>query len=268
MRLAGKICIITGSGHGQGRAAALLFAKEGAKLVLNGRHEEPLKEVAEEIRLQGGTASYFAADTSVEEQVQALVKFCADTYGRLDIMYNNGGSCRFGPIHLTSTEDFDYTMKNELYNVFFGCKYAVLQMLQQNPPGGTIINTASVMGQRAYPGSLAHAASKAGVIAITRSMARDYGRYGIRCNAISPGFIGTEYGTAPLVQNEQFVNFVKMSQVIDDIGKPEDVVHAALFLASDEARFLHGEVIEVDGGTFSSVVGGAVMGEVSQAGAE
>lgn len=255
MRLSGKTCIITGASQGQGKAAALLFAKEGAKLVLSGRRAETLEKVREEIILQGGTAVCFAADSSVEEQVRELVRFCADTYGRLDIMYNNGGSCTFGPIHTVSTEDFEYCMKNELYNVFFGCKYAVLQMLEQNPQGGTIINTASVMGQRAFSGSLSHATAKAGVLAITRSVARDYGRQGIRCNALSPGFIVTE-GTEENTKNEKLVDFYKKTQVIDQLGMPEDAASAALWLASDEARFVHGATIVVDGGTEATVLGG------------
>jgi len=249
MKLPGKVCIITGSAMGQGKAAARLFAREGARIVVTDIIEELGVALVEEIRSAGGKAVWYRANAAEEEEVASLVAFAVETFGRLDVMYNNAGACRFGPVADSSTEDWEFTLRHELTNVFYGCKYALRQMLAQEPASGVILNTASGMGVVAYPKSAAHMVTKAGVIALTKSVARDYGRRGVRCNSISPGFIATEGQTRELAADENFLAFVRQRQVQDDIGRPDDVAHCALYLVSDEASFVNGANFILDGGS-------------------
>ena len=249
MRLKNRVCVITGSAMGQGKAAALLFAREGARVVVTDLNEPGGRAVAEGIRSSGGDARWHHANLCQEPEVAGLIAFAVQEYGRLDVMYNNAAFARFGCVTETSTEDWNYTIEHELTNVFFGCKHALLQMLKQGR--GVIINTASAMGMVGFPESAAHMACKAAVISLTRSIALDYGRKGIRCNSISPGFIATE-GTRRHAEDPVYMETIKSKQVQDDVGQPEDIVHIALYLASDEARFVNGSNFVVDGGTTAS----------------
>lgn len=244
-RLSEKVAVITGGAAGQGRAAALLFAREGATVVVADLDEEGGHAVTDDIDAAGGSASYVKADVTDEGQVAALVETTVDTHGRLDVMYNNAGLVRMAPIADLSTEDWDFTMSFELTQVYFGCKYALRQMQRQG--SGSIINTASTSGLVGIPGHGPHAASKAGVIGLTRSIAVDYGPHGIRCNAIAPGFVPFTAQTVEL-STPEFIDMMLALQPLKRPGTPDDVATAALFLASDESSWITGHVLTVDGG--------------------
>lgn len=244
-RLSEKVAVITGGAAGQGRAAALLFAQEGATVVVADLDEEGGHAATNDIKAAGGSASYVKADVTDEGQVAALVETTVDTHGRLDVMYNNAGLVRMAPIADLSTEDWDFTVSFELTQVYYGCKYALRQMQRQGT--GSIINTASTSGLVGIPGHGPHAASKAGVIGLTRSIAVDYGPHGIRCNAIAPGFVPFTKQTVEL-SNPEFIHMMLSLQPLKRPGTPDDVAAAALFLASDESSWITGHVLAVDGG--------------------
>lgn len=245
LRLPGKVAVITGGAAGQGRAAALLFAREGATVVVADVDEEGGHAVADDIKAAGGSASFARTDVTDEDQVAALVETTVDAHGRLDVMYNNAGLVRMAPIADLSTEDWEFTISSELTQVYYGCKYALRQMRRQET--GSVINTASTSGLVGIPGHGPHAASKAGVIGLTRSIAVDYGPHGIRCNAIAPGFVPFTKQTVDL-SNPQFIDMMLALQPLKRSGTPEDVAAAALFLASDESSWITGHVLTVDGG--------------------
>lgn len=246
MRLKGKVAIITGSTEGIGKASAILFAQEGAKVVVNGRNIEKGNKVVERIKAEGGEASFYRADVMVEDEVRDLVQFAVDTYGKLDIMFNNASIARFGPIGELSTEDWNWAILSELTSVYYSSKYAIRYFLKIGE--GVIVNMASNSGLVGVPNHGVHCATKIGVIGLTRSIAVDYGRKGIRCNAIAPGPVLTEGQTNIWNEQKEVFEFFKLKQVTDRIGRPEDIAPAALFLASDESRHLHGSVLIIDAG--------------------
>ncbi len=244
-RLQEKIVVITGAASGQGKAAALLFAREGATVIVADFNVDGGKAVVDEITAAGGSAAFVRVDVTKEDEVEGLVKFAVDNYGRLDVMYNNAGLVRMSPIADLSTEDWNFTIQFELTQVYYGCKYALRQMQKQG--AGSIINTASTSGLVGIPGHGPHAATKAGVIGLSRSIAVDYGPQGIRCNAIAPGFVPFTGQTAEL-SNQQFIDVMLSLQPLKRAGTPEDIASAALFLASDESSWITGHVLTVDGG--------------------
>ena len=244
-RLAGKVAIITGAASGQGRSASLLFAKEGASVIMADFDDKAGEKVAKEIQEQNGIARFVHCDVTHESEVEGLVKTAIDNFGRLDIMYNNAGLVKMAPIADLTTEDFDFTVRFELQQVYFGCKYALRQMREQGY--GVILNTSSTSGLVGIPGHGPHAATKAGVIGMTRSIAVDYGPLGIRCNAVAPGFVPFTGQTADL-SNDEFINFMLSIQPLKRPGTHEDIAQCALFLCSDESSWLTGQVIAVDGG--------------------
>lgn len=244
-RLKDKVAIITGAASGQGKAAALLFAQEGATVIVADFNNEQGQKVVEDIVVQDGKADFYHVDVTDESLVKSLVDFTVGTCGKLDIMYNNAGLVKMRPISELSTEEWGFTIKFELDQVYYGCKYALRQMEIQGY--GVILNTASTSGLIGIPGHGPHAATKAGVIGLTRSIAVDYGPRGIRCNAIAPGFIPYTQQTEDL-SNDDFINMMLQMQAIKRRGTVEDVAQCALFLCSDESSWITGQVIAVDGG--------------------
>jgi NAD(P)-dependent dehydrogenase (short-subunit alcohol dehydrogenase family) len=239
-RLGGKVTIITGAARGQGRVAAETFAREGARLILSDMDRPGLEEAAHPAREAGAEVAIHSGDLTREEANRELVDLAVQCYGRLDVMYNNAGRIRFASIHEHTLEDWEFNLANELTLVFLGCKHALRAMMAAR--SGSIINVASRSGLFGVPGHGAHAATKAGVIGLTRQIAVEYGPKGIRCNAIAPSYI--DYGEE---RSRMRVNTLD-SYPLGRFAQPQDPVNAALFLASDEASFITGQVILVDGG--------------------
>lgn len=244
-RLKGKIALITGGGSGIGRAACLLFAGEGAKVVIADYVAEGGNETVRQIKAAGGEAVFVQADVSKSVDVQNMIATTVKTYGRVDVLFNNAGI--EGPsakIANYREEDWERVIAIDLTAVYLGMKYAIPEMLKQG--GGVIISTASVAGLVGFPGSGAYAAAKAGVINMTRMVALEYADKNIRVNCICPGIIET-----PMVDrvlgNRPREGVVK-AEPIGRLGRPEDIANAALFLASNESSFATGAPFIIDGG--------------------
>lgn len=240
-RLAGKVTIITGAANGQGRTAAELFAREGARLVLSDLDQPRLEEAARVASAAGAEVTTHVGDLTREDVNRALVDLAVNRYGKLDVMYNNAGRGRFAPIHEATLADWNFTLENELTIVFLGCKYALGSMLKSG--SGSIINVASVSGLYGVAGHGVHAATKAGVIGLTRQIAVEYGPKGIRCNALAPSRIDFGEGTRSQVHATGLAEYP-----LGRYATPQDPVRAALFLASDDSSFMTGQTLIVDGG--------------------
>ena len=253
MKLSGKVAIVTGAGSGQGRAVATLFAKEGAKVAVADINDEGGLKTADIIASAGGEAIYVSCDVSDLEQVKVLIKKTVDTYGRLDILYNNAARNRPAtPVPETVAEmpedHWRETIDVNLTAMYYTSKYAIPEILTSG--GGCIINVASTLGLSSSENQSAYSASKHGVMGLTKSMALDYGPKGIRVNAICPGPIDT-----PRLSKHQGVyasdDFrVRLGEHVplQRIGQPEEVATVALFLASDDSSYVTGAYIPVDGG--------------------
>ncbi|HEX2172354.1 MAG TPA: SDR family NAD(P)-dependent oxidoreductase [Dehalococcoidia bacterium] len=247
MRLQEKVAVITGSGGGQGRAAARLFAAEGAQVVVTDVNESGIRETIAEIQGTGGTALAVPADVSDEESVRDLMQEAIRQFGRIDILYNNAG---IAPFDDQRFETMDVAVWDRIHNVnlrglFFCCKHAIPSMIDQN--AGSIINTASIAGLIGIGGQLAYSAAKAGVIGLTKATATTYGRHNIRCNAICPGAVETPM-TAHLLEQERIRQAQVRLHAIRRLGTPEDIANLALYLAGDESSWMTGAVIPIDGG--------------------
>lgn len=252
MRLAGKVAIVTGGAMGIGEASATLFAREGAKVVIADRSERG-NEVVAAIRQAGGEAIFVPTDVTQEADVQRVVQQAVATYGRLDVMFNNAGIGDAASVVDTTVELFQRITSVNLLGVLLGCRFAIPEMIKGG--GGSIINTASVQGLLGFPGFAAYAASKAGVIGLTRQVAAEYARQQIRCNAICPGTIRTPMLDYVLERAEDPEGLLKSWAAIHPIGRfglPGDIANAALFLASDESSFMTGQILVMDGGMTAS----------------
>ena len=244
-RLADKVCVVTGAASGQGRVAAEIFAREGALLALSDVDGVGLDEVAALVRQAGADPILYHGDLTREEANEEMIRLAVDRHGRVDVLYNAAGLVRFSPVHDTSLEDWRFTIDHELTITFLGCKHAVRAMLDRGN-GGSIINISSVAGLYPSPRHAAHAATKAGIVGLTRQIAVEYGPKGIRCNAIAPSFL--EYGPG----QRRIASQTPVSPPTGPLGRharPEDTAYCALYLASDESSFVTGQVLIVDGGT-------------------
>jgi NAD(P)-dependent dehydrogenase (short-subunit alcohol dehydrogenase family) len=266
-RLDGKVAIVTGAGSagpgwGNGKATATLFAREGARVFLVDNRAAAVEETRAIIAGEGGVATAHVADVADAAQVAALVERCIATYGRVDVLDNNVGIVESCPTVDVSEESWDRVLRVNLKSMFLMCRAVVPQMLRQfaaegraDASGGAIVNIGSVAGVR-WTGIpyISYAASKAGVGGITRTIALEYARQGIRCNAILPGLMNTPMIREPLKAVYGGGDVDKMVAVRDAqcpmgrMGDAWDVAHAALFLASDEARYITGIELPVDGG--------------------
>ena len=249
MRLNKKIAIITGIGSGMGQAAAKLFAAEGACVVGCDIDQAKCDATVQAILASGGEAvALSACDPSEPAQAQQLIDLAIQTYGRIDVLYNNAAGVHFAPIEELTHAMWTATMKGELDIVFNACKAAWPHLKAH---GGSIINCGSVSGKIAYEvlPALAHAAGKGGVISMTRQLAMEGGPHGIRANSISPGLVRTG-ATAPLIDNAEWFAPMKRKLMLNGkVGEPIDVAFCALYLASDEARWVTGADFAIDGGT-------------------
>lgn len=250
-RLAGKIALITGTGGGQGRAAALRFAAEGAMVVGCDIGAEGQAETIEMVRSAGGTMTGTTGrvDLSTSSGANTWIQSAVADHGRIDILYNNASAARFAPIDRMTDEDWHFTLRNELDIVFFATRAAWPHLAR---PGGVIINVGSTAGWAGSPGAgtLAHNATKGAVIAMTRQLALEGAPHGIRAVSLSPGFVRTP-GTAAFLENPAIRAALTARIPLGRPGEPEEIVAAAVFIASGEASFLTGTDIVVDGGSLA-----------------
>lgn len=243
-RLDGKVCVITGAASGQGRVAAELFAREGARLVLADMDREGLDEIDGIVRGVGSEPLLHCGDLTQESTNAALMDAAVARHGRVDCVYNAAGLVRFGSIHETSLDDWRFTLDHELTITFLACKHAVRVMLDRG--GGSIINVSSVSGLYGTPRHASHAATKAGITGLTKQLAVEYGAHGIRCNAIAPGFLVYAPGQRRVASQTRGLTPDHIP--LGRFARPEDTAYCALFLASDESSYITGQVIVVDGG--------------------
>jgi NAD(P)-dependent dehydrogenase (short-subunit alcohol dehydrogenase family) len=262
-QLSGKVAIITGAASGMGKAAALLFAREGAHVVLADLNLAGGEEAARLASEAGARCVFQRADVSSEADVAALTGRAVSEFGRLDVTFNNAGVVgAVGSLEAVSLEDWERTQSVCLRGAFLGIKHSVAAMRAAG--GGSIISTASIAAFHAFPHLHAYGAAKAGVINLTRSAAIELARDRIRVNCISPGNILTPmvYGAIPGGRNEIDSHFAE-SQPIPRAGQPEDIAQAALFLASDGSSFVTGLNVVVDGGLTLGAIGGGVTGVIA-----
>ncbi len=251
MRLADKVAIITGAAEGIGRSCALTFAREGAAIVVADRNVAAGEATAEAIVAAGAAAIFVQTDVADASAVAALVQRTVDHFGHLDVLVSNAGiggrSLGDGPVHQCTPEAWDQIMAVNLRGTFLVCKYALPAMFER---GGSIVTIASVLGMVGTQGLFdthAYATSKAGIIGLTRNIAAHYARQNVRANVIAPGLIDTRMA-ARTKADPAIAAQVAFWQPLGVVGQPRDVADAAVYLASDEARFVTGIVLPVDGG--------------------
>ncbi len=245
-RLLNKVAIITGASAGIGRATAILFAQEGAKVIVGARRHMELGSLVEEIRRQGGEAIALAGDVGELDYMQALVDLAVNTYGQLNIAFNNAGTLGVaGPTPDIELAEWELTLKTNLTSAFLAAKCQLPAMKQR---GGSIIFTSSFVGNTlGMPQLASYAASKAGLVGLTKALAVEYGGHGIRVNALLPGGVDTPMAKQ-FGDNEEVRAFVRGMHALKRIAAPEEIAQAALYLASDAASFTTGTAMLVDGG--------------------
>ena len=254
MRLEKRVAIVTGAGSGIGRASALLFAKEGAKVIVADFVRDSGQQTVSLIKNEGGESIFVESDVSHAVDAQRLVNTAIETYGKLDILFNNAGINLEKTVTETSEDDWSRVINVNLKGVFLCSKYAIPEMIRNG--GGVIINTASIRGLVGQYHLAAYCASKGGVVLLTKAMALDYGQDNIRVNCVCPGGIETPMHKAflaTLVHPERETEEMLKKIPLGRIGEPEDVARVALFLASDESAYLTGLAIPVDGGRIQHV---------------
>jgi NAD(P)-dependent dehydrogenase (short-subunit alcohol dehydrogenase family) len=243
-RLDGKVAVITGAGSGIGRETALLFAREGAKIVVADYASEAGEATVRQIGEKGGDALFIKTDVSQASDVERMVKATVEKYGRIDILYNNAGVLGEVAFVGDATEDdWDRLMSINLKGTFLCSKYAVREMIKGG--SGVIVNTASAMGFVGLPGNAAYSAAKGGIIQLTRTMALEYASSNIRVNCLCAGWVDTPMN---LKLGERIINWTVRETPMKRWAKPEEIAQAALYLASDESSFVTGAALVIDGG--------------------
>ncbi len=247
MRLKDKVALITGAGSGMGRATAVLFAREGAKVAVVDINAAGAEDTVRRIASAGGEAIAIRADVSNSEDASSMVAGAVAKFGGLDIIYNNAGIEGEGRFTAEVTEEqFDRVIAINLRGVWLGMKYALPELVKRG--GGAVISTASIAGLIGLRGSVAYSAAKAGVIGMTRVVAIEYGRYNIRANCICPGFIHTEMADRVSGGEGFSPEQTRRLSVFGRFGEPEEIAQTALFLASDDCKFATGQPFVIDGG--------------------
>ncbi|NOV02789.1 SDR family NAD(P)-dependent oxidoreductase [Paenibacillus planticolens] len=250
MRLQHKVTLITGAGSGIGKSTALLFAHEGATVIVNDLDAVKGQETVSEIKDKGGKALFLQADVTNPESVKAMVDAAIAEYSRIDVLFNNAGISGVGALHEIEPDAWDRIMSINVKGVFLPSKYALPHMIERK--AGSIINMSSCVAEMGLARRVSYAATKGAVLALTKSMQVDYAAYNIRVNALLPGTIFT-----PFVENYLKTSYddptaaiesLKQRQLSGELGKPEDVAQAALFLASDDSKFMMGSPLYIDGG--------------------
>lgn len=252
MKLAGRVAVVTGGGSGQGKATCRLFAQEGASVVVADWNYESAQEVAASIADAGGRAVAVHVDVSREEDVMKMVDMTLKKFGRLDILFNNAGigfsathRYKMASIVDTPEEDWDAILAINLKGVAMCCKHTIPIMVRQGR--GSIINNASINALVAMPGADAYTAAKGGVVALTRVLANDWGPKGVRVNCICPGPVDTPM-IAPVLKDPQVREILETNCPLGRVASPDEIARVALFLASDDASYVNGVILPVDGG--------------------
>jgi 3-oxoacyl-[acyl-carrier protein] reductase len=243
MKLENKVAIITGAGSGIGRESAVLFAKEGAKVVVADVNEKGGEETVSTIKNDGGESFFFKLDVTDREQSKNMVKTTMEKYGRIDVLINNAGITQDALVAKMTEEQWDRVIDINLKGVF-NCTQAVVEVMI-NQGKGAIVNTSSIVGVNGNVGQVNYAATKAGLLGMTKTLAKELGRKGIRVNAVAPGFIQTPMTAAV---PDKILEMMKEKTPLKRLGEPRDIANAYLYLASDEANFVNGAVLAVDGG--------------------
>jgi NAD(P)-dependent dehydrogenase (short-subunit alcohol dehydrogenase family) len=245
MRLKDKVAVVTGARRGIGRAIALEFAKEGAKVVVSDIELTECQAVCDEIRKLGSDAIAVKCDVTKKNEVDEMMEKAVRKFGKLDIMVNNAGVYVAKPVAQTTEKDWDFVVGINLKGVFLCSSAAAKHMMKQN--GGKIISTASIAGKVGFADSSAYCASKGGIISMTKELAMELAPHHINVNAVAPGVIETNM-TKGMTDDEKAKQGLLMSIPLGRIGKPEDIAKAVVFLASDESDYVTGHTLVVDGG--------------------
>ena len=246
-RFKGKVALVTGGGSGIGRATALKFASEGASVVIGNRNEQAGQETVDLIQQAGGIASFYKTDVTKLENVQNLIQYTVDTYGGLHAAFNNAGVEDPQAMTPDQTEDtFDLMMNVNVKGVWYSMKCEIEHMLANG--GGAIVNTSSIAGLIGYPGHAPYTASKHAVLGLTKTAALEYAQKGIRVNAVCPGATETSLLDGLAAGDSATIEYMKSLHPIGRLGKPHEIADAVVWLCSDEASFVLGQDITVDGG--------------------
>jgi len=243
MSLSGKVAFVTGASQGIGRACAVKLAKEGAAVAVAARNQEKLNELVSEITAAGGKAAAFALDVADEEQVKTAIKAAITQFGKIDILVNNAGITKDMLVMRMKRADWDSVLQTNLTAAYLCIQQVISSMLKQR--WGRIINITSVFGQMGQAGQANYSASKAGLIGLTMAIAREVGSRNITCNAVAPGFIET---AMTAVLSDEFKQTAVKQIPLGRVGTSEDVANAVAFLASDDASYITGHVLSVNGG--------------------
>lgn len=244
-----KVALVTGATSGIGQAAAIAFAKEGYNVVVNGRDEKRGESVVREITSNGGQAVWLPSDVTDETAVESMVDQIMTTFGRLDCAFNNAGSGgRGGKVADLAVADFNQTIDGYLKSVFLCMKYEITAMVQQG--NGAIVNNSSVDGKRAFAADPLYSAAKHGVIGLTKSAAVQYAQKGIRINAVCPGWVNTP-ALEQILSGSTATQRIINQEPIGRIGQPEEIANAVVWLCSEQASFVVGTAMNVDGGYLS-----------------
>jgi 3-oxoacyl-[acyl-carrier protein] reductase len=243
MKLEGRVALVTGASQGIGHACALTLAREGATVAVAARNQQKLDELVAQIAAAGGKAAAFVIDVADEDQVKSGIKTALAQFGKIDILVNNAGITRDQLVVRMKRTDWDAVLNTNLTSAYLSIQQVIGSMLKQR--WGRIINVSSVFGQMGQAGQANYAASKAGLIGLTLAMAREVASRNITCNAVAPGFIETSMTAA--LSDEFKQNAVKQIP-LGRVGSPEDVASAVRFLASDDASYITGHVLNVNGG--------------------
>jgi len=243
MSLSGRVALVTGASQGIGRACALRLAKDGATVALAARNQEKLNDLAAEIAAAGGNAAAFSLDVNDEEQIKSVIKAAIAQFGKIDILVNNAGITRDQLVMRMKRADWDAVLQTNLTSAYLCIQQVTSSMLKQR--WGRIINIASIFGQIGQAGQANYSAAKAGLIGLTMAIARELGSRNITSNAVAPGFIETAMTE---VLSDDFRQAAVKQIPLGRVGAVEDVANAVAFLASDEASYITGHVLNVNGG--------------------